>query len=296
MRVFLSFNSKDLGLAEQLRAGLTSFEPAAQVFFSPVSIGAGFWLPKLAEEIAAADAFLLLIGPKGIGPWQEVEYYAAFDRHVADRRFAFVPLLAADAQAPGLPLLRNLNWVEAALVTDDKALHGLIAVLKGESVATATPLWKLVNPYRGLEALTEANADYFHGRAAETGAVLGALAGRSNRCPILIGASGVGKSSVAQAGALSALKSMRWPAGEGQVPWPAGLANSRAWMHVAFIENDTRIAARTEEGVTFTWPFYSDVRRVEAVAKRHLPLLHDGSGTGVPISGAHYIQVPRRSF
>jgi len=30
--------------------------------FSPVSLGAGFWLPKLAEGIADADAFLLLIG------------------------------------------------------------------------------------------------------------------------------------------------------------------------------------------------------------------------------------------
>jgi hypothetical protein len=30
---------------------------------------------------------------------------------------------------------------------------------------SATPLWKLVNPYRGLEAMSEANADYFYGHA-----------------------------------------------------------------------------------------------------------------------------------
>jgi hypothetical protein len=162
--------------------------------------GAGFWLPKLAEGIAGADAFLLLIGPKGIGPWQQVEYHTAFDRHVQEGRFPLVPVLAASAQAPGLPFLRNLNWVEAPIVTDDKSLHRLLAALKGETIVTATPLWKLVNPYRGLEAMTEANADYFHGRTIETATVLTALADHPGRCPILIGASGVGKSSVAQAG------------------------------------------------------------------------------------------------
>ena len=71
VRIFLSFNSRDTALAEAVRAGLSRIEPAAQVFFSPVSLGAGFWLPKLAEEIAESESFLLLIGPNGKGPWQE---------------------------------------------------------------------------------------------------------------------------------------------------------------------------------------------------------------------------------
>jgi hypothetical protein len=29
--------------------------------------------------------------PNGIGPWQEVEYFTAFDRHVKDKSFAVVP-------------------------------------------------------------------------------------------------------------------------------------------------------------------------------------------------------------
>jgi hypothetical protein len=252
MRIFLSFNSKDAALAEALRAGLAGIEPAAQVFFSPVSLGAGFWLPKLADGIAEAEAFVLLIGPKGIGPWQEVEYYAAFDRHVGDRRFVLVPVLAADAQAPGLPLLRSLNWVEAPVVTADEALHQLLAALKGETIANATPLWKLVNPYHGLEAMTEANADYFHGRAVETGEVLCALADHPGRCPILIGASGVGKSSVAQAGVLSALKSMRWPGADEKVPWPAGLANSRGWVQLTMRPGDAPLGALTA-AVTRLW-------------------------------------------
>ena len=163
MRVFLSFNSRDTALAEAVRVGLCRIDPAAQVFFSPVSLGAGFWLPKLAEEIAEAQSFLLLIGPNGIGPWQEVEYFTAFDRHVKDKSFAVVPAIVG-AEAIGLPFLRTLNLVEAPVITEDNVLHRLLAALKGETVASAAPLWKLVNPYRGLEAMSEANADYFYGR------------------------------------------------------------------------------------------------------------------------------------
>jgi hypothetical protein len=81
MRIFLSFNSKDLALAQAIRVGLSRLEPDAKIFFSPVSLSSGLWVPKLADEIAAAEAFLLPIGPQGIGPWQKVEYFTAFDRN-----------------------------------------------------------------------------------------------------------------------------------------------------------------------------------------------------------------------
>jgi hypothetical protein len=93
VRIFLSFNSKDAGSAETIRTGLLKLEPKAEIFFSPVSLGQGFWLPKLAAGIRAADAFLLLLGPKGVGPWQEVEYHEAFDRHVQDPSFALVHVI-----------------------------------------------------------------------------------------------------------------------------------------------------------------------------------------------------------
>jgi hypothetical protein len=103
VRIFLWFNSRDVTLAE----GLSRLEPDAKVFFSPVSLGSGLWLPKLADEIATSDAFSLLIGPKGLGPWQKVEYFTAFDRHVNEQTFALVPVLASGATAPGLPFTRQ---------------------------------------------------------------------------------------------------------------------------------------------------------------------------------------------
>jgi hypothetical protein len=242
-----------LVLAESIRAGLSALEQNAQIFFSPVSLGAGFWMPRLAEEIAQADAFLLLIGPKGVGPWQEVEYFTAFDRHVNDKRFTLVPVMADGAQAPGLSLLRTLNWIDAPVVTEQAVLHRVIAALKGETIASTTPLWRLVNPYRGLEAMTEADADYFRGRDLETAAVLRALAEKPGRCPILIGASGVGKSSIAQAGVLSALKSMRGPGTDGLAnAWPRELQNSRSWLWLVMRPADAPLEALAA-AVTRLW-------------------------------------------
>ena len=42
--------------------------------------------------------------------------------------------MAAGAQAPGLSFLRSLNWVEAPVVTEDTALHQMLAALKGETL------------------------------------------------------------------------------------------------------------------------------------------------------------------
>ena len=104
---------------------------------------------------------------------------------------------------------------------------------------------KLVHPYRGLEAMTEANADYFFGRTDETSGVLNTLAAKPDHLPILIGASGVGKSSVALAGVLSALKAMRWPSndGAGSAPWPTGLQNSRSWLSLTMRPGNTPLEA-----------------------------------------------------
>jgi len=237
MKLFLSFNSKDMRVASALRDALVRLDPLLDIFFSPVSLGQGFWLPKLAEGIRAADAFLLLMAQSGPGPWQEMEYFEALDRRVKDERFALVPVIVGAANAPGLPFLRQLNWVEIAPAFEDDAVRKVLAALRGEVAAPVSPLWKLVHPYRGLEAMTEANADYFYGRTAETEATLAVLAERPGRLPILMGPSGVGKSSVAQAGVLSALKAMRWPRARDDPadvrPWPEPFRDSRngwAWL------------------------------------------------------------------
>ena len=58
--------------------------------------------------------------------------------------------------------------------------------------------------------MEEKDSDYFFGRTRETIEALEALAAQG-RLPVLIGNSGVGKSSLAQAGVLAALKRQAWP-------------------------------------------------------------------------------------
>jgi hypothetical protein len=59
--------------------------------------------------------------------------------------------------------------------------------------------------------MTESDSDFFFGRERETVAVISALAGGPNMLPILLGNSGVGKSSLAQAGVLAALLRQSFP-------------------------------------------------------------------------------------
>ena len=71
----------------------------ARVFFAPSSLRAGgFWSRTLADEIAQADAFILL-----------VEYDEALDKRVKLADFPIILVLLERQTAPGLPFLRHLH-------------------------------------------------------------------------------------------------------------------------------------------------------------------------------------------
>jgi TIR domain len=63
MRWFLSYHSPDQALAERLKAAIERKDSTSRVFFAPTHMRAGgFWSAQLAQEIADATAFILLIG------------------------------------------------------------------------------------------------------------------------------------------------------------------------------------------------------------------------------------------
>src|SRR5215472_16893428 len=167
-RWFLSYNSQDLGLIARLEAGLRRKDPKARIFFAPKSLRAGgFWLPELAQEIAEATAFVLLVGEKGIGPWQAMEYYEALDRRVKEQDFPVVLVMLDGQPAPGLPFLRQLHWVITADPASEKTLAQVMDAIAGGG-SPPRELWRHTAPYRGLLAMTESDADFFFGRACET--------------------------------------------------------------------------------------------------------------------------------
>jgi formylglycine-generating enzyme required for sulfatase activity len=229
-RWFLSYHSPDQALAERLRDAIERKDPASRIFFAPAHLRTGgLWTAQLAHQIADATAFVLLVGEKGIGPWQVLEYDEALDRWAkSPAEFPLIVVLLAGQTAPGLPFLRRLHWV----VTPDPASEKDVARLFDAASGGGTnpgELWRYTSPYRGLEAMTERDSDYFFGRSRETTQVLKELAG-SDGLPVLIGNSGVGKSSVAQAGVLASLKRETWPEIAGGLNnWPPALRNSRRW-------------------------------------------------------------------
>ena len=263
-RWFLSYHSPDQPLAERLKAAIERKDPATSVFFAPANLRAGgAWTDQLAQELAEADAFILLIGEHGVGKWQVPEYDEALDRWVkSGRTFPLIVVLLDGQTAPGLPFLRQLHWI----VTPDPASEKDVArIFDGASGRGAAPpeLWRHASPYRGLEAMEEKDSDYFFGRTRETIETLEALAAKG-RLAVLIGNSGVGKSSLAQAGVLAALKRQAWPGDAGASDaWPAVFQKSRQWCFLTLKPGAEPIKALVECFLD-AWQFEAtDPKRVE---------------------------------
>ena len=278
-RWFLSYNSIDLAVVEQLDGLLRSQIPDTEIFFAPKTLRAGgYWLPKLAEAIADAGAFILYVGENGLGPWQVIEYYEALDKRVKQPDFPIVLVLLDGRPAPGLPFLRQLHWI----VTADPASTDTIGKLKDATTgggARPGELWRYTAPYRGLASMTEADSDFFFGRERETVDVLGAVAAGKERLAMLIGNSGVGKSSLAQAGVLGALKRQAWPEGVGEAtPWPAAFHDSRGWCFLKMQPGTDPIKALVEPFLK-TWQIDSTDPKWEERRSDWIAALTTGKAT-----------------
>jgi hypothetical protein len=116
-------------------------------------------------------------------------------------------------------------------------------------------LWRYTQPYRGLAAMEEKDSDYFFGRAQETVDVLSELAVAPDRLPVLLGNSGVGKSSLAKAGVLAALKRQAWPERAGTPgAWPEAFKGSRRWCFLTLKPGTEPLKALVETFLD-TWQF-----------------------------------------
>jgi hypothetical protein len=115
--------------------------------------------------------------------------------------------------------------------------------------------WRHTSPYRGLHAMTECDADFFFGRDRETVDVIRALAATPDKLPVLLGNSGVGKSSLAQAGVLAALMRQEWQ-DTSKTPgdWPQVFNDSRRWCFLRLKPGTEPVRALVEPFL-WTWQF-----------------------------------------
>jgi Novel STAND NTPase 1 len=196
--------------------------------------------------------FILLVGERGVGDWQVLEYDEALDKRVKSPDFPVILVLLEGQTAPGLPFLRRLHWI----VTPDPSSEKDVARLFDAAAGSGTrlgELWRYTSPYRGLAAMEEKDSDYFFGRGQETVDVLSALAAAADRLPVLLGNSGVGKSSLAQAGVLAALKRQAWPEGtDAPDTWPQVFQESRRWCFLTLKPGTEPLKALVESFLD-TW-------------------------------------------
>src|SRR5262245_12250269 len=274
---FLSYHSADQVLAERLKAALERKDASSHVFFAPSSLRAGgLWSKALAEEIAQADAFILLVGERGVGDWQVLEYDEALEKRIKVPDFPVILVLLEGQTAPGLPFLRRLHWIITPDPSSEKDVARLLDAASGSSTRPGE-LWRYTSPYRGLAAMEEKDSDYFFGRERETVDVLSALAAAADRLPVLLGNSGVGKSSLAQAGVLAALKRQAWPEAV-DTEWPHVFEESRRWCFLTLKPGTEPLKALVESFLD-TWQLgATDPERVKQ-QNGWMELLRDGKVT-----------------
>ena len=279
-RWFLSYHSPDQALAEGLKLAIERQDSGSNVFFAPTHLQlGGSWSAQLAKEIADAHTFVLLVGPHGIGNWQVLEYDEALEKWAqAPSGFPLIVVLLEGQTAPGLPFLRRLHWIITPDPASDKEVARLFEASSGSRSNTGE-LWRYTSPYRGLEAMQEKDSDYFFGREHETVEVLSAVAADPDRLPILFGYSGVGKSSLAQAGVLAALKRQAWPQDcENVNGWPVGFEGSRQWCFLSLRPGTDPLKALAEVFLD-TWQFTAtDPERIRQ-QNGLIELLRDGKAS-----------------
>jgi formylglycine-generating enzyme required for sulfatase activity len=232
--VFLSHHSDDKPEIERLARILEG--QGLKTWLDKSNLVAGDpWQPELEKALLESRTCAVFVGTRGLGPWQHQEMRLAIQRQVesrqADERFRVIPVLLPGAtrgdRAKLPPFLTANTWVEfhqgLAIDQDRENLQRLIDGIRGLAIRPCRAAEPDLHdgPYRGLEFFDVRHAGLFFGRDDVVDWLLSSLRGTQSkdgptRFLAILGASGSGKSSVARAGLMHALR-------QGALP------NSAAW-------------------------------------------------------------------
>lgn len=223
--VFLSYNAADKPAVEEIARRLrrVGIDPWLDHWNL---IPGEPWQEAIEVALGQCATCAVFVGPSGVGPWQNKEMLVALERRSKAGRkdFRIVPVLLPGAERGErnrLPLfLTNVTWVEFRHGLDDeRAFHRLVAGIRGAAPGPGPDqiLQTGVTPYRGLQTFDVADSPFFFGREALTERLLDGLRSEEIRFTAILGPSGSGKSSLARAGVLAALK-QGWLPGSEQ--WP----------------------------------------------------------------------------
>jgi hypothetical protein len=231
--VFLSHSSADKPAVEELARRLA--KEGIQAWLDKWNLIPGDpWQSAVEKAVTESETCAVFVGPSGLGPWQNEEMRAAIDQRVRDsgRRFRVIPVLlpgAERAERSSLPtFLAATTWVEFRDALDDAdAFHRLVCGIRGvePGPGPGQAIYEGQCPYRGLRVFDVDDAAFFFGREALVQWLLNEVRPATEAQPVnrflaIVGASGSGKSSVARAGLVAALKLDAIP---GSAGWPVAI-------------------------------------------------------------------------
>lgn len=206
--VFLSYNTRDRASVERIAYALR--ERGLAAFLDRWYLLAGRpWPIVLEEALGSCRAVAVLVGPSGMGDWQQREMYLAVSRQTRDLSFPVIPVLLPGAD-PALGLLSLNTWIDLRDgLAEAWSMDALAAAIQGrlpgvEEQVSSSQTLHAICPFRGLRPFREEDAPFFCGRETVTRRLLLALGGRS--LVAVVGNSGSGKSSVVRAGLASAVR------------------------------------------------------------------------------------------
>jgi hypothetical protein len=127
--VFVSYNQKDRSLAQYLAEELRKNELRPWLDIEQLPPGQ-LWSPKIKRVIEATPAALFLIGPHGLGPWQQRELRVCQDQRL--RGHLLLPVLLPGGQERAdLPwILRNLRWFTLTESFPQHEIEDLVSILR----------------------------------------------------------------------------------------------------------------------------------------------------------------------
>jgi formylglycine-generating enzyme required for sulfatase activity len=205
--VFVSYNTLDHAAVERIARALQ--DRGLSVFLDRWELVPGrSWPQALEGQLLRCRCVAVVLGPSGLGPWQQRERTLALYRQDRDKTFGVIPVILPDAD-PALSFLSDNTWVDLRRGIDDAEILDLLAAaIRGEPPSALLERTRQaaaqVCPYRGLEVFREEDAPFFFGREAFAKDLCAAVADQS--LVAVVGRSGSGKSSVVRAGLIPALR------------------------------------------------------------------------------------------
>src|SRR3954463_15376526 len=148
--VFLSYSRADAEAVRQVQSRLK--EAGLATFLDRDQLPAGQpWLGALEQAIAHCGAVAVLVGPAGLGTWQQREVQLALDRQAEAERvglpFPVIPVLLPKIEDPPGGFLRLQTWVDLrADLTDPAQLHLLLSGLRGHAPVDSSAVREAVCP------------------------------------------------------------------------------------------------------------------------------------------------------